>query len=379
MSKEQPDSHGAIIVSTPDQMKQFLEFPYQHYTGDKNWIPPLRLMQKHTLDVAKNPFYQHAEAAFFLAKYNGQPSGRIAAIHNKAYNEYNGTNTGFFGFFESIDNQATADFLLKIAGDWLKKRGISDVIGPMNPGMLDEIGILVNGFDLKPSIMMPYTKPYYDKLIKRAGYEKAMDLYTYKVTQQSVAIDRIQRAEEIVKKRVPGITIRQVNLRYLEREVDIIHKVYNKAWARNWGFSEISYDEFRDLAEGLKKIIDPDIAHVAEIDGEPVGFSISLPDINQALQHMDGSLLPFGIFKYLYYKRQINRIRTALMGVIPEYQKKGIEALLYGQAVRKGLAKGYNEAEIGWLLESNQDMIRVAEKVGGTLQKTYRLYHNDIS
>ncbi len=369
-----PDSLGAAIVSSKTELQEFLDFPYNHYASDSAWVPPLKLLQSHAVDTRNNPFYNHAEIALFTARYNGRVSGRIAAIDNKAYTEYTGSDTGFFGFFDSIDHHETANLLFKVAGDWLKQRGLSNMIGPVNPSMLDEIGVLVDGFDIKPSIMMPYSKPYYDKLIKGAGLKKSVDLYAYRVTKDTVSLDRVDRAEQIVNTRTPGVTIRKINPRYLKREIGIIHKVFNKAWAQNWGFSEISYDEFYDLGKGLKKFIDTDVAHIAELDGEPIGFSIALPDLNQALQHMNGSLWPTGIFKFLYHKRNINSIRTALMGVIPEYQKRGIDVLLYGQAIRSGLKKGYIQAEMSWLLENNPDMLSVAHKVGGSHEKTYRLY-----
>lgn len=377
MSSEKPDVQQAVYVSTPEEYAEFLEFPYKHYQSDNAWVAPLRKLQKHVLNTKKNPFFNHAEIGLFLTYYNGEPAGRIAAIENKAYNEYHGTQTGFFGFFECIDRQGAANLLFKVAQDWLKERGLTSFIGPMNPGLLDEIGVLVDGFEHYPAIMMPYSKPYYDKLIKGAGYEKAIDLYAYKVTHETVAMSRTERADEIVRKRTPGLKIRKINLRKMKREVEIIHHVFNQAWRDNWGFSEISYEEFYDLAKGIKPIIDTDMAHIAEVDGKPVAFSIALPDLNQALKHMDGSLWPTGFIKLLYYKRKINQIRTALMGVLPEYQKRGIDIMLHREAIRNGLSKGYYAAEMSWLLENNSSMVSVAEKIGGKKEKTYRLYKKE--
>ncbi len=373
-SSNTPDFQQAVFVSTAEEFRDFLEFPYKHYSGDKNWVPPLRIMQKHLLDTKKNPFYKHAEIALFLTYYNGKPAGRIAAIDNKAYNEYNGSKTGFFGFFECVDYQGSANLLFKVAQDWLKDRGLTTFIGPMSPGMLDEIGIQVDGFDHKPALMMPYSKPYYDKLIQGAGYQKAVDLYAYKVTKETVALARTEKADEIVRKRTPGLNVRRINLRRTKKEVEIIHHIFNEAWKKNWGFSRVSLDEFYDLAKGIKKIIDPDFAHIAEVDGKPVAFSIALPDLNQALQHLDGSLWPTGWMKLLYHKRKINQIRTALMGVLPEYQKRGIDILLHREAIKNGLGKGFVAAEMSWLLETNSNMISVAEKIGGYKEKVYRLY-----
>ncbi|MEX2633859.1 MAG: hypothetical protein WD267_07485 [Balneolales bacterium] len=370
----QPDLLGITPVESSRDFKKFLQFPYKHYSGDQNWIAPLHIQQKHLVDRKRNPFYKRAEAEFFIAHRGDEVVGRIAAINNKAYNEYNNTNIGFFGFFECVDSQFVADLLFKIARDWARNKGLNTILGPTNPGMMDEIGILVDGFDKKPSIMMPYSKPYYDRLLKGAGFEKAMDLFAYSADKNTIKLERFDRAGEIVMKRLPGLTIRPVNMRRFKTEVEIIHELFNKAWAKNWGFHEISKEEFEDLGKELKMILDVDFAHIAEVDGKPIGFSIALPNINQALEHLDGSLLPTGIFKLWYHKRYINQIRTALMGIIPEYQGRGIDAMLHRKAIENGLKKGYVSSEFGWLLETNTHIIRVAERLGGSLEKTYRLY-----
>ncbi|MDI6401574.1 hypothetical protein QLX67_06165 [Balneolaceae bacterium ANBcel3] len=373
------DMQGVAYLSSPEEMKRFLEFPYTHYADDPNWVPPLKMQQKDLLDKDKNPFFNNADAAFFLAYHNGKPAGRIAAIHNRAYNESNKVNYGFFGFFECIDNQLVADLLFRIVRDWLKERGCTRVVGPMNPGMLDEIGILVDGFEHKPAIMMPYSKKWYDSLLKKGGFKKEMDLFSYRVTEKTVTLDRLNRAVDIIMKRNPGLTIRPVNLKRFDEEVNAIHHIYNKAWEKNWGSYHISIEELRHLAKDLKLIIDTDIAHVAEIKGKPVAFSIALPDYNQVFSKMDGTLFPTGLFKLLWHKRKINAIRTALMGVLPEFQGRGIDALLTRESIVKGLDKGYQSAELGWLLESNPDILRVAEKVGGSKVKTYRIYAQELS
>lgn len=369
-----PDLISISVVENDHHFTDFLRFPHKLYKNDENWIAPLHHQQKHLVDRRKNPFYNNADADFFIAKQGDEVIGRIAAIDNKAYNRYNKTNVGFFGFFECVNNQFAADLLFKVARDWIEERGLTTILGPTCPGMLDEIGILVDGFDKKPSIMMPYSKPWYDDLLKGAGFEKAMDLFAYTVDKDTIKLERFDRAQKIIMERMPGLKIRPMNMRNFKSEVNIIHELFNKAWANNWGFYEISKKEFESLGKELKMIMDIDIAHVAEVDGVPVGFSIALPDLNQALQHLDGSLLPTGIFKLLFYRRKINAIRSALMGIIPEYQGRGIDALLHRQAIENGLKKGYVSSELGWLLETNTHIIRVAEKLGGSRSKTYRLY-----
>ncbi|WP_255233412.1 GNAT family N-acetyltransferase [Aliifodinibius salipaludis] len=370
--------NGITLATTKSERKQFIDFPYQHYSEDENWIPPLKMEQKKLIDTENNPFYDKGDIALFLAEQDGKPCGRIAAIQDYRYNEHHNNKTGFFGFFECINDQSVANLLFKVASDWLKKRGHTDVLGPANPSMMDEIGILVDGFEYEPSFMMPYHKSYYDNLITNAGLEKEMDMYAFRVTQASVTLDRIYRAEEIVRRRLPKLKIREIDTKNLDEEVEIVRNIFNQAWSQNWGFIPLSKEELEELAKDLKLILDPKVAHIAEVDGEPVAFSIGLPDLNQALKHTDGTLFPTGIFKLLWHRRNIDQIRTALMGVIPKYQGKGIDALLHKEAIINGREVGYNSSELSWVLESNKNMIRVAEKIGASIEKTYRMYCKDL-
>lgn len=376
--KEKPKTNSVTFISTDSEKKDFIRFPYAHYKDEKYWVAPLLIEQKKLLNQKKNPFYDNAEIALFNAEHEGKPAGRIAAIIDHRYNEFHSTKTGFFGFFDCIERQSTADLLFRVAEDWLRDKGMTDVLGPSNPSMMDEVGILVEGFDKYPSILMPYHKPYYDSLIKGAGYEKSMDLLTYLVTQDSVDRKRANRAMEIVKKRLPGIRIRKINLRKIKDEVKIIREIFNAAWKNNWGFIPLSSKEFDSLASDLKAIVDPDFAHIAEVDGKPVGFSVALPDYNQILRKMNGKLLPTGWLKLLWNKKKINKVRTALMGVIPEYQGRGIDVLLHREAIENGLIKDVYSSEVGWILENNVQMVRVAEKIGGTLDKRYRMYQKEL-
>ena len=370
--------NGITLATTKKERKQFIDFPYQHYSEDENWIPPLKMEQKKLIDTENNPFYENGDIALFLAEQDGELCGRIAAIQDRRYNEHHNNKTGFFGFFECIDDQSVANLLFKVAGDWLKQRGHTDVLGPSDPSMMDEIGILVDGFEYEPSIMMPYHKPYYDDLITNAGLKKEMDLYAFRVTQATVTLDRIYRAEEIVRRRLPKLKIREIDTKNLDQEVEIVRNIFNQAWSKNWGFIPLSKEELQELANDLKLILDPKVAHIAEVDGEPVAFSIALPDLNQALKYTDGTLFPTGIFKLLWHRRNIDQIRTALMGVIPEYQGKGIDALLHKEAIINGREVGYNSSELSWVLETNKNMIRVAEKLGASIEKTYRMYQKDL-
>lgn len=373
-----PITNEVTIVSTQQEKKSFLRFPYHHYEEDPYWVPPLMMDQKKLLNKKKNPFYNQGEIVQFLAERNGIPSGRLAAIIDHRYNEYHNTLTGFFGFYESIDSQDTTDLLFRVAFDWLRDQGMKTVLGPANPGMMDEIGILVEGFESYPYILMPWNKPYYDSLLKGTGFSKATDLYAYEVTQDSVNRERMHRAVEIVKKRMPDLHIRELNMRNLKSELVHIRHIFNESWKDNWGFVPITEEEFQAVASDLKMIVDTKVAHIAELNGQPVAFSIALPDYNQVFRKMDGTLFPTGLFKLLYHRRHINRIRTALMGVLPEYRGRGIDALLHQKAIQNGREVGYYASELSWILESNVEMIRVAEKIGGYKSKTYRMYQTDL-
>lgn len=371
-------TNGVTLVTTREERKQFLEFLYSHYEGDEHWIAPLRMEQKKLIDKEKNAFYNNGNIAMFLAEQNGKVCGRIAAIEDHRFNDFHDSNIGFFGFFECIDDESVAKLLFKVATDWLAEKGYDDVLGPSNPSMMDEIGILIDGFQFDPSIMMPYHKPYYDKLIKSAGLEKEMDMFAFRVTQETVSFDRMYRAEEVVKRRYPRLRIREVDLKNIEEEVETVRKIFNEAWKDNWGFIPLTKEELAATANDFKMILDPKVAHIAEIGGEPIAFSIALPDLNQVLKLMDGKLFPFGIFKLLWHKRNINRIRTALMGVMPQYQGKGIDALLHKEAILNGREVGYKSSELSWVLETNTNMIRVAERLGAKIEKTYRMYRKEL-
>jgi GNAT superfamily N-acetyltransferase len=370
--------NGVTVVADSDERKKFVELPYQMYKGDEHWVPPLRMDQKKLIDTQKNPFFENAEIILFYAEQNGKPAGRIAAIIDHRFNDFHNSKTGHFGFFECINDQSTADLLFKVAEDWLRDKGMEKVIGPASPSMMDTVGILVEGFEKKPYILMPYNKEYYPKLFADGGFDKEMGMFAYVVREDTVSLERIQRAGQIVLKRNPGLKIRPVNLKKMDEEAHIIREIFNKAWAKNWGFIPLSKAEMDAVAKDLKMILDPDLACIAEVDGKPIAFSVALPDYNQVFDKMNGNLFPLGIIKLLMGRKKINRCRTALMGVLPEYQGKGIDALLHQRAIENGPKKGITESELSWILETNTDMIRVAEKIGGVRDKTYFMYSKKL-
>jgi GNAT superfamily N-acetyltransferase len=367
-------TNGVSIVTTKAELKEFIEFPYALYKNHSHWVPPLRILQKDLLNQEKNPFFRNAEMAMFLAESNGKLAGRIAAIHNRTYNEFTGTNSGFFGFFECDDNQKVANLLFKVAEDWLRGKNVENIYGPMSPNMMGEIGVLIEGFDMKPLFMMPYNYPYYDKLISNAGYVKQVDLVAYYITSVYDGIPRANKAENLVLRRYPTLSVRKLDLKRWKHEMGPIREIFNAAWAANWGFAPLSKDEFAYLVTDLRYILNPALAIIVEDQGRPVAFSIGLPDINTLIADLDGKLFPFGWYKLLAGLKKIQTMRLALVGIIPEYQGKGIDALMSLHTVRNGTAVGYNSAEFSWLLETNTPVINVAERFGATFTKRYRMY-----
>jgi hypothetical protein len=366
---------GVQIVPAEEgrAFRDFLEFPYRFYRGDPNWVPPLRIAQKELFNRRKHPFYAHAEVACFLARRNGQLLGRIAAIHDRNHNAFHQENAGHFGFFECVDDQSAADALLGAAREWLAARGARVLRGPVNPSTNYECALLVDGFDSPPRVMMTYNPPYYASLLEGAGWRKAKDLYAYHLATSEGILERIGRvAQRAAASR--NICIRPVRLKAFNQELETLWQVYNAAWSRTWGFVPMSRDEFFFMGRDMKMILDPELVLVGEVDGRVVGFALALPDINQALKHANGRILPLGLFKILYHKRSIHSVRVLALGVLEEYRSVGVAAGFYYELFRRGSKRGIQEGEFSWILEDNVLMNRSIEAFGGKRYKTYRIY-----
>ncbi|MDZ7295856.1 MAG: hypothetical protein ONB14_10615 [candidate division KSB1 bacterium] len=360
-------------VASRRDLDRFVKLPWSIYRGNPYWVPPLIVDVKKLLDRKKNPFFQHSEAEYFLAERDGLVVGRIAAIVNDNHNKFHNEKTGFFGFFECINDQEVANALFDAAASWLRNKGMEIMRGPMNPSTNDTIGLLLDAYDKPPVIMMTYNPPYYVDLVNGYGMTKVMDVYAYWMDASQPLPEKLIRVTEKVRTK-EGLQFRSINMKDFWGEVDRIHQIYNKAWSYNWGFVPMTTEEFHHLAKDLKSVVDPDLAFIAEMNGQPVGFCLTLPDFNQALHKINGRLLPFGIFKLLYYARKINQARVITMGVIREYQKRGIDGLFYLETYRRAVAKGYKGGEFSWVLENNVMMRRTAEMMGGKIYKTYRIY-----
>jgi hypothetical protein len=360
-------------VRNKRDLMTFIRFPWKIYQGDRYWVPPLTKDQLQKFSPT-HPFLSHSEMILFLAYRNGEIVGRIAGIIDHNYVEFHQERVGFFGFFESIDDREVTEALLSRVQGWVKERGMEKIIGPMNPSTNDECGLLVNGFDAPPCLMMPYNPRYYPSLLEGIGLKKKMDLYAYLLEESSFLFDRLDRITERLRKREPQLHIRPINLRHFDEELKIVKEIYNQAWSKNWGFVPLTDEEINLLAKELKPLVVSDLVLFADWGDEPVGFSVSLPDYNVVLKHLKGRIGPIGVLKFLYYSKKIKKIRVMLLGVKHAFQKRGIEGLLYIETFKRGIAKGYFSAECSWILEDNILMQHGIEAMGGKRYKTYRIY-----
>ena len=369
-----------VEADSRDLRNEFIRFPLRLYRDDPHYVAPLLSERKEFFDPAKNPFFNGARVKLFLA-YRGQEIvGRISTCLYFAHNETHNEQVGFFGFFDTIEDEAVAHALLKVALITLKQEGMNTLRGPANFSTNHECGFLYKGFDSPPVIMMPYNRPYQVRFAESFGLAKAMDLHAYLVRSDVGLSERVERIAEKVAQR-SGITVRPLNMKRFEAEVDIIKDLYDRAWANNWGFVKMSDAEFRHTAKQMKQILEPDLALIAEVKGEAVGFSLSLPDINQALIYLNGTLLPTGLFKLLWHtkvRNKIDGVRTLIMGVIPEYQKRGVDNILHTRTWRNGVARGYRWSEMSWVLETNTLMRSIATNLGAEEYKTYRMMEMPI-
>lgn len=366
-------------VSDKKNLKLFIDFPHDLYKDDKNYVPELFIAQRDLL--TKHPFLKNAEIKLFLAYQDKKIVGRIAAILSKNHNEFNHTNEGFFGFFDVINSIDVAKALFDEAEKWLKAKHVDAIVGPMNPNTNETCALLIKGFDLPPVAMMTYNFPYYQTLIEQLGYQKQTDLLAYIIETKDFD-DKPIRLMESFEKRLneKGITIRPVNLKDLNKEVEHLRKVYNEAWDKNLGFVPMTDEEFRYMAKDLKLVIDTDFCLVAEKDGVAVAFSLCIPDINQVqIKVKRGRLLPTGIFKLLFGRKKIDTIRVVALGVTEPFRKMGIEAIFYGNIIKKGIEKGYKQAEASWILEDNLLMNKAMQNIHGRAYKTYRIFEKKLN
>lgn len=367
-------------IQNKKDLLDFIKFPWKVYRNDPFWVPPLIADRKDFFNPQKNPFFKHSEVVFYLAEKDDEVAGRICGIVNNNHIDFHKEKAGFFGFFECVNDFEVAKLLLDKVKEWLKSKGMEIMRGPMNFSTNDEVGFLLEGFDSSPVFMMTYNPPYYLDFMEKYGMDKAKDLFAYYFDKTYKPPDRVVRmGERIVNKQ--DVRARCINLKNFEQEIQKIKRIYNSAWSKNWGFVPMTDDEFDHLAKNLKMIVDPHMVFIAEVDGEPVGFSLALPDLNLVLKRLNGKLFPFGLLRLLWHtkvRKTIDGVRILTMGVIPAYQKRGIDNIFYIRTIRDGIKRGYKWAEMSWVLEDNILMNRVLKILGAKLYKKYRIYEMRI-
>lgn len=365
-------------VEGPRDLDRFIALPYRLHRDDPHWVGPFRAEVRKLLDRAANPFFQHAEADYFIAEQGGEVVGRIAAISNRLHNEVHEDRVGFFGFFECVNDFRVAQALFDTAAEWLRARGFDTMRGPMSFSTNDECGVLIAGFDTPNTLMMPHNPPYYLTLMETAGFTKAKDLICLEGGSLAGPMpppERTARAVEIVLKRY-NLRMRPLDMKRFPQEVELIKRLYNACWEKNWGFIPMTDAEIDHLAAAFKPVVIPRmVPFVEREDGTPVAFGLALPDLNEALRtNHSGGMFP-GALKMLWKlkTRQITRARVLLLGVLPEYRGKGIDSALYHWLFSKAAEVGIGWGEAGWLLEDNPAIIQGLSKAGFTPYKTYRV------
>jgi hypothetical protein len=365
-----------VEAITPPLVRQFVELPYWLYARDPHWVPELRRDARRRISRGRNPFFLHASMALFLAVRDGRPRGRVAAIQDYAHEDTHGERLAWFGFFEA-DDPLVARALLDAVERWGAAEGCTAVRGPANPSLNESAGLLIEGFDDAPYVLMPYNPPAYATYIEDAGYRKIKDLWAWDIDLTRPLGERIVKLAARVKSRY-AVTVRALRMKAFEEDLELLLRVYRSAWDRNWGFVPPTDEEARQLAADLRPIVDPEIVLIAEIDGQPAACVVALPDVNQVLARMGGRLLPFGLWHFLRRKQTIDRGRLMLLGVVAEHRRSGLYPLLIAELHRRGIARGYRRAELSWTLEDNAEINAGIEAAGARHRKTYRLYEKPL-
>jgi len=365
-----------IEVTTDAQLREFANFPFALYANDPYWVGELKTDTLRLLS-AEHVFWHRACRALFLAKEGDKTVGRIMALVNHAHNEYHKENIGFFGFFDCINDKNVSRALFQAAEKWLRGKGVTAMRGPANPSSNHVYGLLVDGFDSMPAIMMPYNYPYYAELIEQNGCAKIKDLLAFYRTKNDAFSERFLRVCARCE-RAAGVTLRPLNLKNLEKEAQLIREIYNKAWAENWGFVPLSEEEMHDLVQELKPILRPEGTCLVEVEGKPAGFYIAIPNMNHVLKELRGSLKnPLRVIKALWKWHQIKDARLIMLGVAPEFRKRGLDLILIKHIIEHGVAV-WDAAELSWVLEDNENMIRGIKECGCRPYKRYRIYQKEL-
>jgi len=362
-------------------LKQFIDFPHDLFEGDPNYVPELFMAQEALLNPKKSPFFQHSAAEYFLAKSpNGKILGRIAAINNRNYTAFTGEKAGFFGFFDVIEDYRVAKALLDTASDWLRQQGLDTVIGPTNLSTNETCGVLIENFDEPPFVLTTYNQPYYGEFLDRYGFVKNTDLLSYELFPEKLT-PKLKDLSDQLEERLAqnGITIRTINMKDFDAEVDRFLPIYNASWDQNLGFVPMTEAEVRQMGKDLKMAIDPDFILFAEKAGKTIGIALSIPNLNEVFIKIPrGRLFPTGLFKFLFGRKSIKTVRVVALGILPEYRRAGLDVCFYVRSYQTALRKGIKRAEASWILENNDLMNRALVQIQGKVFRKHRIYEKSI-
>ncbi|MEY2538113.1 MAG: hypothetical protein QOG67_1853 [Verrucomicrobiota bacterium] len=374
-----PEITLSKVVSARDR-DAFIKFPWRIYRNDPAWVPPLIMERKQFLDRKKHPFYRHGDAALFLARRDGEIVGRIMASDDPNYNSLHQTNVGCFGLFDCIDDREVARALFAAAEECVRQKGRTEIMGPIDYSTNYVCGLLIDGFQHPPTVLTAHNPPYYASLIEAGGFAKAKDWYAWWFSEYPEPVERLRKIA-LARAGKQGVVIRPVNLKDIEGEGQKIRTIYNQAWQKNWGFVPFTEAEMDHMAKEMKPLLVPATTLIAEIENEPVGFVIAVPDINVAFRHINGRLtwfgLPIGLIKLLYYRMKIRTGRLVALGVVEKYRRAGIAEMLVLHVMDESFKRGFT-GELSMTLEDNVMVNRFIEAMGAAKYKTYRIYQKSL-
>jgi hypothetical protein len=373
-----------VSVERSRELSAFVDVPWHipQAVRHPQWVPPLRMMVRDLLDTKSNPFYRNADRKLFIARRQGKPVGRIAAIENRAHNAFHSDRVGFFGFFEALDDPDIAQALAAAAESWLRSRGLTSMRGPMNPSTNHDCGLLVDGFDQHPQFLTAWNPPYYESLLRQAGFTVTRDLLGYWLPYGDPAYQMPPQFEALARRAASksSLVFRDLEPSRFWDEVEICWEIYNSAWERNWGFVPMSHAEFMHMARSLKPLLLPQFAFVAEINGAPAGFMLSTPDLNVIFKRIrDGRLFPLGLGKILLGKSKLRTGRVIALGIKEEFRTGSILPLFMHEAARRAIAWGSPGAEASWVLDDNYAMRRPLESFGGRVYRRWRIFDRPVA
>jgi len=364
---------GVVIntVESRSELRDFIDLPWKIYAEYPKWVPPLKKEVRRMLDPRIHPFWEFSERILFLARRGSETVGRIAGIIDRHHNEVHGEQMGSWGFFECVDDPEVASALFSSVETWLRRKGMTFLRGPLNPSINYEAGLLVDGFDDPPALMMTYNPPYYLRLAESSGFTKEKDLFSYLVNGDYRLPEWLDRlAERMAQKK--GVHIRGFRLKDPASELALIREIYNDCWAANWGYVPLSDNETMEMGRYMVKIGDPELAFFIYYEDDPAGICVILPDINPLLKRFNGRIGLSGLLKILMYRREINGLRGLLFGIKEKYRQMGLPLLAFRHlydVVRK--KEKYRYLELGWTLEDNESINFLVEEAGARIHHKY--------